>query len=200
METILKSGYKKILAIFYNNKSAKIHLREIARKTGLNENSASRFLKQLEKNKILIARKDGNLKKFELIKSDIVYSVLAHFDILKLNSLPNIRKNSILYFFEKLKEKPVIAFLFGSTAKGTYTLQSDVDLLLIVNNRIDTKEAENYVDAQTAININCFQISFNEFKDEIKLKNDKVIQSAINTGYPVTNHIEYYRMINNERV
>jgi len=49
METILKDGYNKILSLFYNNKFAEIHLREIARKTKLNENSTSRFLNLLEK-------------------------------------------------------------------------------------------------------------------------------------------------------
>ena len=46
METILKKGMQKILYLFYENRNAAIHLREIVRKTGLNENSASRFLKK----------------------------------------------------------------------------------------------------------------------------------------------------------
>lgn len=200
METILRSGCEKILSLFYHNKSARIHLRDIARRTKLNENSAYRFLNELEKNKILLARKDGNLKKYELIKNDRVFSILAHFDILRFNSLPSIRKNAISYFLGELKEKPVIAFLFGSTAKNTYSGQSDIDLLLMVNKKINTKKAEDYADSQTAIRINCLQININEFQEELKLKNDRVVQSAINTGYPLTNHIEYYRLIYHERI
>ncbi len=200
METLLKPGYEKILHLFYRDKYAKIHLRGIARKTKLNENSASRFLNKLAKDKILISKKDGNLKKYELLKNDLVYSVFTHLDILKLNELPSIRKNAILYFINKLKDKPIIAVLFGSTAKNIYREESDIDLLLIVNKKIDTKEAEKYADSQTAIKISVFQIPINEFIEELKLKNDKVVQSAIDTGYPVTNHIEYYRMIDHERV
>ena len=48
MKTILKEGYEKILRLFYSQKDARIHLREIARRTKLNENSVFRFLKQLE--------------------------------------------------------------------------------------------------------------------------------------------------------
>ncbi len=200
MKTLLKPGYEKILHLFYRDKYAKIHLRGIARKTKLNENSASRFLNKLAKDKILISKKDGNLKKYELLKNDLIYSVFTHFDILKLNELPSIRKNAILYFINKLKHKPIIVVLFGSTAKNIYREESDIDLLLIVNKKIDTKEAEKYADSQTAIKISVFQIPINEFIEELKLKNDKVVQSAIDTGYPVTNHIEYYRMIDNERV
>lgn len=200
MTTILKEGYEKILAIFYNDKAAKIHLRDIARKAKLNENSASRFLKKLEKEKLLASKKDGNLKKYELTKNDITYSALTFFDIIKLNSLPSIRKNAILYFLNELKEKPIITILFGSTAKETYAEKSDIDLLLIVNRKISTKNAEDYADSQTTIRINCIQIELNDLKQELKLKQDKVIQSALKTGYPITNHIEYYRLLQNERI
>lgn len=200
METVLKPGFEKILTLFYQDKSAKIHLRDIARRTKLNENSAFRFLKELEKRGLLRSSKDGNLKKYELQKNDPVYSILAYFDIIRLNKLPNLRQKALFYFLNTLQEKPVIAFVFGSTAKNTYKEQSDIDLLLIVNKKIDIKKSENYTDAQTGIKISCFQITIPDFRDELKLKRDHVIQAAINTGYPITNHIEYYRMIHYERI
>ncbi|HLC74960.1 MAG TPA: nucleotidyltransferase domain-containing protein [Candidatus Nanoarchaeia archaeon] len=200
MKTLIQSGQEKILSLFYAEKSASIHLREIARKTKLNENSAYRFLNQLEKQHILSSKKEGNLKKYGLQKNDAVYSILSYFDIQRFNSLPNIRKNAILYFLQQLGDQPIIAFLFGSTAKSTFSNQSDVDILLIVNKKINTSKAEKYADSQTALAINPIQITYDELKLELKLKNDLVIQSAINTGYPITNHIEYYRMINNERI
>jgi len=32
-----------------------------------------------------------------------------------------------------------------------------------------------------------------EFLDELKLKNDRVVQSALNTGYPIFNQISFYK-------
>lgn len=200
MITILNKGYEKILQLFYSNKSTKIHLREIARRTKLNENSVFRFLKDLEEGKYLVSTKDGNLKKYELLKNDKNYAILAYFDIMRLNNLSSLRRRAVLYFLEHLDEKPIVAFLFGSTAKNTYKEQSDIDLLLIVNRKIATKESESYVDAQTTMRISCAQITVKEFIKESKLKEDHVIQAAINTGYPVTNHIEYYRMLYYERI
>jgi predicted nucleotidyltransferase len=199
MITILNKGYEKILSIFYTDKSVKIHLREIARQTKLNENSVFRFLKDLEEGKYLISTKEGNLKKYEVLKNDKSYSLFTYFDIMRLNNLSSLRKKGISYFLERLEEKPIVAFLFGSTAKNTYKEQSDIDLLLIVNKKIATKEAESYVDAQTAIRISCIQITTKEFIRELKLKEEHVVQAAINTGYPITNHIEYYRMRYHER-
>ena len=195
MKTILKQGYWKIISLFYNDKYSKIHLRDIARKTKLNENSASRFLNKLEKEKILTSKKQGNMKIYKLMKNDVVYSILSHLDIVRFNELPSIRKNAIIYFLDKLNEKPIISVLFGSTAKKNYGENSDIDILLIVNKKINIKKAKEYVDSQTAIRISCIQIPIDEFIKELKLKEDKVIQSTINTGYPITNHIEYYREI-----
>ena len=55
MITLLRSGYGKIMQLFYKDKTLKLHLREIARQAKLFEPSVSRFLNSLEK--------DGNLKK-----------------------------------------------------------------------------------------------------------------------------------------
>ena len=192
MQNILKEGYWKILELFYKGKEKKIHLRDIARQTKMNENSASRFLSSLEGQGVLKSEKDGNLKKYSIRKNNIVYSIFTLFDVEKFNMLPLLRRNAIGYFFKELKEKPVILFLFGSTAKGTFTNKSDIDLLVIINKKIKIEEAQRYAEAQTGIRINCFQINYKSFLKELKTQEDKVIGAAITTGYPLTNHIKFY--------
>lgn len=198
MGTLLKSGYTKVLRLFYENKNASFHLREIARKTELYANSVTRFLNQLEKEGILTYKKEGNLKKYRIKKSEKLANIFTSFDIERLNKLPLARKRAINYFLDKLHEKPVIALLFGSTAKEIFKKESDIDLLLIVNKKINNDKAKEYVDAQVGIKINCFQITYDEFLKEIKLKEDKVIQSALNTGYPIFNQILFYGVYLNE--
>lgn len=195
METILKTGYEKIMRIFYDNKNKKFHLREIARETKLNANSVSRFLKKLEEEKLLRAEKQANLKIFRIIKNLRTFSLFSFLDIERFEKLPQIRRNAINYFFEKLKEKPILIILFGSTAKESFSKESDIDLFLIVNKKIKTSEAENYVDAQTGIKINSFQMPYPRFLRELKMGDDKVLLSAVNTGYPVLNHTKYYEIV-----
>lgn len=192
MKTILKTGYKKIINLFYADKFSKIHLRDIARKTKLNENSVSRFLNQLQKDQILKSEKDGNLKKYSIKMNSLAFSIFMVFDIQRFNKLPSIRKNAIKYFLKKLENQPIIILLFGSTAKFNFTKKSDIDILLIVNQKIKINDAENYAESQTGLKINCFQINYKNFINELKIKEDNVIQSAINSGYPLTNHLKYY--------
>ena len=85
--------------------------------------------------------------------------------------------------------------MFGSVAKGTYKENSDLDLLAVFNKRIDVRNAEDYAESQTGIKINCVKIGYGDFLNEIKTEKDKLIASAISSGYPLINHIKYYEEV-----
>lgn len=200
MITLLRSGYGKIMRLFYKDKTAKLHLREIARQTELFEPSVSRFLNNLEKDRILKSEKDGNLKKYSIKRAIRAYFLFEAFDLERFEKLPSIRRNAIKTYLENLPEKPVFAILFGSTAKGTYKEGSDIDILLVTNNKISAEKAEKETNALTAMKTSTFQITHKDFLTDLKMKEDKVVQSAINSGYPLMNHIQYYEALYNERI
>ncbi len=200
MITVLRSGYVKIMQLFYKDKTAKLHLREIARQTKLYEPSVTRFLNSLEKDRILKSERDGNLKKYSIKKAARTYFIFEAFDLEKFERLPGIRKNAIKTYIDNLQEKPIFAILFGSTAKGTYKDDSDIDILLVNNNKLSVEKAEKEVDALTAMKISTFQIKYKDFLIDQKMKEDKVVQSAITSGYPLINHIQYYEVLYSERI
>ena len=96
-----------------------------------------------------------------------------------------------------MEQKPLITILFGSTATGNFKENSDIDLFLITNSEIKVNEAENYSESQTGIKINSFQLTFSEFQNQLKLREDKTFSSAIKSGYPLTNYITYYQEVLN---
>ena len=200
MLTLLRTGYGKIMQLFYKDKAAKLHLREIARQTGLFEPSAYRFLNSLDKDQILKCERDGNLKKYSIKKGLRAYFLFEAFDLEKFEKLPSIRRNAIKTYLDNLPEKPIFAFLFGSTAKGAYKEDSDIDILLVTNKKINSEHAEKETNALTAMKISTFQITYKNFLTDLKMKEDKVVQSAINSGYPLINHIQCYEALYNERV
>lgn len=200
MLTLLRPGCSKIMQLFYRKKNESFHLREISRQTKLFEPSVYRFLNGLERDQVLKSFKDGNLKKYSVKNNNKTYYIFQAFDLERLESLPDIRKNAINTYINSLPKKPVFAIIFGSTAKNNYNKDSDIDILLVTNNKINVIEAEKEVDALKGIKISSFQITFKEFLKELRLKNDKVLQSAINSGYPLLNHIYYYEVLHNERV
>ena len=196
--TTLKPAVERILKLFYEEKQ--LHLREIARRTKLKGQSITRYLNQLEKDHILTSTREGNLKKYSLQKNKKVYALRTLLDIQRLEHLPFLRKKALAHFLNKLPQQPVFVILFGSTAKGTYREDSDIDLLLITNRTISTTEAQQEAKALTSIKISTFQITYTNFLKELKLKEDPVIQSALFSGYPIYNHIFYYEVLFNERI
>ena len=200
MITILKPGYSRIMHLFYKNRTIKIHLREIARQTSLHGPSATRFLNDLEEEHLLKSETEGNLKVYSINQLAKTYLVFELFDLERFEKLPSIRANAIKRYLDNLPEKPVFAILFGSTAKGTHKEDSDIDILIITNNKISAGKAEKEANAITSIKISTFQMTYNDFLIELKMKQDNVVQSAIQSGYPLINHIQYYTVLYNERI
>jgi len=200
MITLLKSGYVKIMKLFYKDKTIKLHFREIVRQAKLHEPSTSRFLSNLESDKILVSETKGNLKEYFIKRSKNTYLIFESFDIEKFLRLPLIRRDAVEMYLDSLAIKPIFAILFGSTAKENYREDSDIDIMLVTNHKISTEKAQGEVNALTSINIGAFQIDYDSFLRDIKMKGDKVLQSAINSGYPLINHINYYEVLYNERV
>ncbi|MFP4403336.1 MAG: nucleotidyltransferase domain-containing protein [Nanoarchaeota archaeon] len=199
MLNIISKGYLNILRLFYVNKKS-FHLREIAKKTKLNENSAYRFLSKLEKDNILLSEKKGNMKFFSIKDNKKTYSIITFFDIERYEKLPSIRRVAIETYLNNLLKQPIFVILFGSTAKDTFRDESDIDILIVTNERINAKKAENEANVQSTLKISTFQIDYKKFIKELKLKNDMVIQSALETGYPLINHIKYYEEIRNAKI
>ena len=189
-----KSQHLDIIRLYAKETGASIHLRAIARQTGLNVNSASRFLSQLERQGVLRSEREGSLKKYSLRPGDRTFLLLTTLDLERLESLPGIRRKAIQQYLASLSEQPLITFLFGSTAKGTFRKDSDIDLLLVVNRRVRTEAAENKAEAQTGLRVNALQVTFPEFLEELRLRKDKVLQAALEHGYPLTNHMGFHRV------
>jgi len=197
MKNLLKPSVWKILKIFYENKNKPVHLREIARKTKLNESTVSSHLNNLVKTGILKTEKEANLKKFYVHKTQIP-EIFPLFDTERLESLPILRRDAIKLYVQKLNKKPLLLIVFGSTAKKTFRKKSDIDILEITSEKNKDEETEKYVEAQTGMRIQTFKMTEEKFKEELQLKKERVIQSALETGFPVFNAKYFYEEIYNE--
>lgn len=183
IRTIIHKQYWKIIKLFYENKNKPIHLRGISRKINLKESSTSLHLKSLSK--LLKIEKEANLKKYSL-KPSVIPLIFPLYDSEKLENLPLLRKNAIKEYIKALPKKPILIIVFGSTAKGTYNQDSDIDILQISNMRI--KKAKEHAESITGMNLQIFQIS------DIKSYKDDLVKSALSTGFPVFNKDYFYEI------
>jgi len=197
---IFGKGKEKILECFYKNKNKEIYFSEILRQTRLTPNTTLKHLKNLQENKLILSmKKIGNT--FYKINSNNpqIYSILSFFDYEKLNNLPPERKRAIMQFLDKIKLKPLICLIFGSTAKGTFDKKSDIDILLIYNTReSEDKKLKKEIESITGVDIQTVIIDFEYFKEQILKQEDKVITHAIKTGFVISGFDNFYREVLNE--
>ncbi len=196
MQTIIKPGIWKILKIFYSNRNKPVHLREIARLACMNESTASLHLNNLVKDGIMKHASEGNLKKFYVSKSYLP-EIFPLFDQERMEKLPLLRKNAIKIYINSLENKPVLLIVFGSTAKGSFKEDSDLDLFEVFSIKRDAK-AEKFVEAQTGVHLQVFRLSEKDFLNELITKKDKVLQSALNSGFPAFNQKYFYEAVYHE--
>lgn len=199
--TLFGKGKGKILECFYRNRQKELYFSEILRETGLTQNTTLKHLANLQKlNLILCNRKIGNTFYKINPKNPQIYSIFSYFDYKKLNELTSERKRAINEFLDKLKTKPLIALIFGSTAKGTFGKESDIDILLIFNKKEATdKKLKEDIEAITGIKIQTFIIDFDYFKEQILKEEDKVITHAIKTGFVIAGFDKFYKEVLNTK-
>ena len=125
-----------------------------------------------------------------------MFAIFSYFDYKRLNELPITRKRAITEFLDKLKAKPLICVIFGSTAKGTYNKESDIDLLLIYNEKeVGDSKLKKDIEAVTSANIQDLIISYDSFKEQILKEEDSVIVHAIKTGFVMSGHYYFYKEV-----
>lgn len=195
----MKAGIWNILELFYKNKNRPLHLREISRQIKLGEGPVTRHLNYLLKTNVLRFKREANLKQF-FINQKLVQRIFPLYDMERFDAVPLLRKNAVKYYISELTKKPVFIIIFGSTAKGTVKEESDVDLLVVFNEKTDDNGAVKFAESQTGMQLSAIQMSLDKFKRELKLKEEPVIQSALETGFPVYNQQYFYEVIHDERV
>lgn len=105
-----------------------IHLRELARRTGLDPTGLGRELKNLEMAGIVTVAHSGNQKLYMLNPACPIRNELVMM-ILKTAGLADELRSALIPLKNKIKK----AFIYGSFASGTQKFDSDVDLMVVGN-------------------------------------------------------------------
>ncbi len=134
---------------FFVKEGESIHVKGLAKRLGISAGNAHKQLKLLEKEGVLEKQKIGNLDLYSLKETALVSEMkkLAFM----LDSMP---------FFEKFagQNKNISALaVYGSIAKGNFDKKSDIDLLVISQNK---------------------KLNF-EFLEELELKHGREVNTTV---------------------
>ena len=113
-----------ILKNLFTSERKNVHLRELARLSNLSAPVLQRELRQLTLLGLVMAQRDGNRVNFSANVESPIYQLLCELVLKTEGPVEILRK-----VFSDIAADYV--FIFGSTAKGTASADSDIDLFVI---------------------------------------------------------------------
>ena len=176
----------KIIGLYTDNYKKSIHLREIARKTDVDVKSIQLQLQKLDRINVLSSILKGRNKEYTLNLNNIItknYLIMAESFI----SIIYLKKHFLIKkILDEIGNKiDSSLILFGSFVKGGYTKESDIDLYVISEKKIDksvTREASDLVERDINIKISNKTQFMNGLRNKDPLVNEVVSNHIILKG------------------
>jgi predicted nucleotidyltransferase len=120
----------KLIRIFLQTPDRGFYTKEIMRQTGIGAGTVSNFLRNIQKDNILLKEIIGNV---HLYKLNNELEITKHLKI--VHTLIELEQLDFVGHFLKLDETVSSIILYGSHANGENDSKSDIDLLFLVNKK-----------------------------------------------------------------
>lgn len=141
VESLFKGTKYKVLSFLLDRPEGSFTVTEIAEATKVSKPSVSSFVKELEKIGLVERRKKGRTHLISVNEGSGYHDKLKN--LLELDVKPLIQAaEDFAGEIEELEDVASI-YLFGSVARGTPGIDSDVDILVVMNS--DSQTTENKV-------------------------------------------------------
>ncbi len=125
-EALFSKTQRQVLRLLFGDPVRSFYANEIVRRAGVGIGTVQRELEKLSKAGILTTTRIGNQKHYQANRESPIFEEL-HGIVLKTFGL----SDTIRDFLEALSEKIEAAFIYGSVAKGTDHVDSDIDVLIV---------------------------------------------------------------------
>ncbi len=191
----METKIRIIGALDKNNKG--VHIRELARIVKTSYNNTVRNIKILEKENVVKKEKDANLIKIKLKNNPLTIAYLNQVHTDNFLKLPKKVFSSINEFLDELQEKPLIALIFGSFAKGSHKENSDIDILLVfqkINNQTNIENTARRISMRTNTKLSPVYVGYESFEKNFLNKNHD-FSNEIRQNVIILSGIEHYYRI-----
>ncbi len=183
----------KIIKILIEKQEEELNIAKVAKYSKINYKNTYFMIKELEKEGIVTLKTFGKNKKVILNKKAHPLIFEAEFERRK----KLLKNKDFLIIFKHLSELnfPFIALLFGSYAKGTAQKHSDIDLLIVCEERRQQNIQETL--DLFPLHIHPTFTKFEDFILMLKSKEFNVVSEAVKNNVILIGIEDYYRLIEN---
>ena len=185
---------ERIYRAFFEAKKPRLYFNEIKEKTKLSDSSLWNTLKKLTTNKTFNKIKTKSNTFYEIKNEKLIAIKFAEIAIRQFENLNLGIKIPLKEFLKECPKDIQTIILFGSASKKQEKKGSDIDLLIVANQKKEINELTEKINAISNYNISIFEITYDEY---IKNK-DHVVVQAKKTGFPIQNEQLFYEVQINE--
>jgi len=184
----------KIYGSYFQTKKDNLYYNEIKELSNLSDSSLSRALKKLKNSKILLQEKTKS-NTFYKIKDkkifELEFSKIANKKFQELNIGVKVPLKN---FLKQIPNNIFTIVLFGSSSIKEEQEGSDIDVLVVSNEKINLEEIKTKVDITSNYPISIFNCNIKQFN----FNSDNIIIQAKKTGFPIYKEQNFYEVILNE--
>jgi predicted nucleotidyltransferase/DNA-binding HxlR family transcriptional regulator len=123
-ELLSSRARAEIFRLLFSGAVEELHVREIERRSGLNDSTLRQELRKLVRLELVQSRRDSNRVYYRAKTESPLYPEIRNL-VLKTSGLADVLKSALM------DKRIRVAFVFGSIARGDEKAGSDVDLMVI---------------------------------------------------------------------
>jgi predicted nucleotidyltransferase len=123
-ELLSSRARAEIFRLLLSGTGEELHVREIERRSGLNDSTIRQELTKLVRLDLVQSRRDSNRVYYRAKTENPLYPEIRNL-VLKTSGLADVLKSALV------DKRIRVAFVFGSIARGDETATSDIDLMVI---------------------------------------------------------------------
>ena len=182
---------EKIYEAYLELKQDKLYFNQLKEFTKLSNSSLQNALDKLIKNSTLGLNKTKS-NTFYQIKNKKLFSLkFSEIAVNRFNSLNIGTKVPLRNFLKNIPKEIHMIVLFGSSSRKEERKDSDIDLLVVSNKKIDLTKNKKEAEITSKHPISIFQATINQFMEN----KDDVIVQARKTGFPIYKEQNFYEAV-----
>lgn len=191
-----------IFSVFQNNIFKEYTFQEI--KNLLNEksnNAIIRALKKFNQENLIIKKSVGKNFIYKVnFKNDLVS---LYWEIYNNENYSKLFLKSIKILKNELNSKDIFysLILFGSYSNGKFTRNSDIDMMIFIQDEKDRTQLEPYVEnsnTKSLIDLDIHIITLEEFKKMIEVDYENLGKEILRNHKPILNSNLFYKFLRKE--
>ena len=184
----------KVYKAYFESKKNTLYFNEIKELSKLSDSSLTNTLNKLTKNNTLTQEKTKSNTFYKINNRKLFALKFSEIAIQKFNDLNIGIKTPLRSFLKNIPKEIYTIILFGSASRKEEQKESDIDLLVITNKRINLANNKKEAEITSKYSISIFQATTEQF---LKNKDDVIIQ-ARKTGFPIYKEQNFYEAILDE--